>query len=40
MVVADPARRGLIPGLRKFRSLHAAMESCEDALLKDLAQGA
>jgi glutaminase len=36
VVVADPARRGLIPGLREFRSLRAAMESCEDALLRDL----
>ncbi len=40
VVVADANQRGVIPGLQEFRSLDAAVESCEDALLKDLAQGA
>jgi glutaminase len=34
VVSVDPGRRALIPGLREFASLDAALESCEDHLLR------
>jgi glutaminase len=37
VVTADSLQRGLLRGPREFRSLDAALESCEDALLRDIA---
>ena len=35
-VIADPLERGLIPGVRQFKRLQNALQSCEDALVRDL----
>ena len=35
MVTVDPLERSLLPGMREFRRLIEAVESCEDHLLRD-----
>jgi hypothetical protein len=36
-VIADPLPRGLIPGVRQFTHLHNALQSRQEALIRDLA---